>query len=297
MENVDFNSSSGPNQFGKKLAQCFLEKEHQIVSATDNPDIQLSFIRSTHKVAPLVQRLDGIHFGSHHDWRTSNESIYSTYRMADAIIFQSLFDQKICNNFFGRHRNATVIYNGTNIETINQISPYNDSFTQKHNKIWCCSSRWTNRPNKRLKDNIEYFLHKSNPQDGMIVLGPDSKNIIKNDRILYLGRLSWEECISIYKKSNFFVHLAFTDHCPNVVVDARASGCHIICSSCAGTPEIAGLNSTIIQDYIWDYKSPLDYKNPPPLDFEKNRPGIHNISCDINDVADKYIDVFKEVGL
>ena len=39
----------------------------------------------------------------------------------------------------------------------------------------------------------------------------------------------------MYKASTHFVHLAWLDHCPNVVVDARASGCKIVCSSAGGT--------------------------------------------------------------
>jgi len=295
MENVDFNSWSGPNQFGKKLAMAFLEKKHQIVKAEDNPDIQLSFIRSARKVAPLVQRLDGIHYNPNKDWQRANKSIFNTYQIADGVIFQSEFSERLCTNFFGKHDNTFVIQNGTDLEAISKIAPFEHSFADRFDKIWSCSSRWTNRPNKRLKENIEYFLEKSGKNDGMIVIGPDSKNIVENERIFYLGKASWEMCISVYKRSDYFIHLSFVDNCPNVVVDAVASDCHVICPSCAGSEEIAGPNSTVIEDFKWDFKTPIDPAQPPKLNFDDIRQGRYNVSYDIKSVANKYIDVFRRL--
>jgi hypothetical protein len=78
------------------------------------------------------------------------------------------------------------------------------------------------------------------------------------------------------------------DHCPNVVIDARASGCHIICSSSGGTSEIAGNNATIIQDMEWDYE-PFELYNPPRLDFSCQVPLTKPTNLDINKVAAEYL--------
>ena len=60
---------------------------------------------------------------------------------------------------------------------------------------------------------------------------------------------------SLYRASNYFIHLGRFDNCPNVVVDARAAGCHIICSSLGGTVEVAGQWSTVIVEDEWDFKA------------------------------------------
>jgi len=56
-ENVDFNSKSGPNGFGLKLARNFLKRGHEVTS--NNPDVQLSFIQSSNNFKPTALRLDG----------------------------------------------------------------------------------------------------------------------------------------------------------------------------------------------------------------------------------------------
>jgi hypothetical protein len=74
--------------------------------------------------------------------------------------------------------------------------------------------------------------------------------------------------LSLYKRSSTFIHLAYLDHCPNVVVDAQASGCQIVCSSSGGTKEVVSNGILIIEDE-WDLK-PLPLYRPPPLDFSKS---------------------------
>ena len=67
-DNVDFRSSSGPNSFGSKLARAFIQMGHQVVDK--EPDVQLSFISISRKLAPTILRLDGIYFCDR-DWETS----------------------------------------------------------------------------------------------------------------------------------------------------------------------------------------------------------------------------------
>ena len=63
LDSVDFNSRSGPNSFGLKLANQLTKDGHR-VNLDESPDIQLSFILASQNKAPIVQRLDGIYFNS-----------------------------------------------------------------------------------------------------------------------------------------------------------------------------------------------------------------------------------------
>ena len=90
------------------------------------------------------------------------------------------------------------------------------------------------------------------------------------------------------------MHLAFLDHCPNVVVDANASGCKLVVASSGGTKEIAGINATIVKDLDWDMK-PLDLYAPPKLDYSNIAKNDIDCNIDIVDVSKRYITAMESI--
>jgi len=292
-DNVDFSSSSGPNSFASKLAKNLAEKGN-IINQFEIADVQLSFVMATQKRAPIVQRLDGIYFNSEQDWQSLNVPIKQTYDIADQIIFQTEFDKDLTHQYFGKKDNFTIIHNGTDLEAISKIQTMHHPIIDKFHKVWMCASSW--RPHKRLSENIRYFLEHGSEKDCLLIAGKNAENDQKHDRIFYLGDLNWVELVSFYKRSDYFVHLSLMDHCPNVVVDARAAGCKIICASSGGTKEIAGTNATVIKDMDWNFH-PFRLYNPPMLDFSKKASNTHDNPIDINVVAEKYLSVLKQATM
>lgn len=287
--NVDFCSRSGPNGFGLKLAEQFLKMNHEVVNA--DPDVVLNFIQGNIPGHRNVLRLDGIYFNTDHDWKNQNEPIAASYRLADAIIVQSEFNKELVFNYFGARNNVHVINNGTNIDLIESIPPAKTEAPR--NKNWMCASSW--RPHKRLKDNIMYFLEFADDQSTMYVAGSgDLSGLqeVKDRRVKYVGDLPWNQLISLMKSCSNFVHLAYLDHCPNVVVDARAAGCKIHCSSTGGTKEVVGSGAEIVLEEAWDFKPTALYR-PPSLDFHTIKVFDNNSNIDIKNVAEKYANVLK----
>ncbi len=297
LDNVNLESSSGPNSFGRKLAQRLTTTGHTLVGHRDSPDVQLSFIQMMERSkAPLIQRLDGIYFNSRQDWATMNGPIKDTYERATSVIFQSAFNWRLTQRYFGASRCGHIINNGTDIVAIQGIQPIKHHAFDGFENVWCCASFW--RPHKRLDDNVRYFVEHAGPNDCLIIAGhvDDVTKLHKDNRIFLVGDIPWETLISLYRRSKYFIHLAFLDHCPNVVVDARAAGCHIICSSSGGTQEIAGLNSTVIEEIVpWDM-SPLDLYTPPAMDFSRKYAGIYDRDISIEAVTDQYINVMRSVA-
>lgn len=284
-DNVVFESRSGPNSFGLKLAQALSRRGHVIVNANEDPEIQLSFIQQVNDVAPVVQRVDGIWFNSAQDWKTANIPIKRTYDRARAIIVQSEFDRRLIEKFFGARDDVFVVRNGTDIDSILAQDPlYAPSLTNV-DKVWSCASSW--RPHKRLPENIRYFMEHAGSNDCLVIAGANPDKVIADPRVFYAGDLDTKTLIALYRASDYFLHLAWLDHCPNVVVDARAAGCHVICSSTGGTHEIAGENATIIQEDEWDFE-PCRLYDPPAMDFSKKKPGVSLCSISIDDVAQEY---------
>lgn len=290
-DNIDFNSHSGPNSFGTKLA-AELEKNGHRINKDKDPDIQLSFIQAAQKLAPVIQRLDGIYFNSEQDWELLNKPIKQTYDLASGTIFQSEFNKTLTEKYFGKKEKSIVIHNGTNLEYISKIPELNDPIINKFDSVWSCASSW--RPHKRLPENVRYFLEHSGDNDCLIIAGNNPDYQTNHNRIFYVGNLNYPQLISLYKKSKYFIHLALMDHCPNVVVDARASGCKIICSSSGGTKEIAGDHSVIIQDMSWDYL-PFKLYVPPRMDFSKIETQVQNSIINIEKVSDMYLDFFRKI--
>tara|TARA_R110000824_G_scaffold139366_8_gene304431 strand:- start:9616 stop:10518 length:903 start_codon:yes stop_codon:yes gene_type:complete len=290
LENVNLGSLSGPNSFARKLVNYVSPMGHNIVN-DNQADLRLCFIESFQgkTEAPLFQRLDGIYFNTVQDFQQQNANIKRTYENADGVIFQSNFNKKLTFEYFGEHSNTAIIHNGADTNLIKDIQQLRHSKLEKYDNIWSCASSW--RPHKRLSENIRYFFEHSDSNDCLIVAGSVNKNIPKDERIFYVGEVDYERLLSIYKASKCFIHLSWLDHCPNVVVDARASGCQIICSSTGGTKEIAGLDAIVIEENEWDLK-PLNLYDPPLLNFNNKIKNSFDVCYDMEEVAKKYINFF-----
>jgi len=275
--------------FGKQLYDELIKRGHSF--STENPDVHLAFIQSSKKVVPMVVRLDGIYYNTDQDWKSLNSPIFRTYVDSDHIIFQSDFSRDLVTSFFGE-KNHTIINNGTNFDEISKIDPFDDPLLKNFDKVWSCASTW--RPHKRLSENIRYFEENSGKDDCLIIAGDGYNEKVSDERIFYVGNLSRNDLISLYKRSDTFIHLGFHDNCPNVVVDARASGCKIICAGSGGTRTIAGPEAIVVEEDPWDFK-PMKLYNPPRLDFDRSIVNRIESNIDISFVAHRYEKVLQEI--
>lgn len=294
-DNVDMNSSSGPNSFAKKLSDQLKYHGHTVVTqGFFKPDVQLSFINIVNKQGkiPTILRLDGIYFNTRQDWNGLNTPIESAFKSADAVVYQSHFNKALIEKYFGNAKMSEVINNGVSLKAINSISPLHNTALDQFSEVWCCASSW--RPHKRLSENIRYFLESAPSDSCLVVAGNNPDYVISHPRVFYVGNLPWEQCIALYKRSSTFIHLAFLDHCPNVVVDARACGCNIVVASSGGTKEIVPMHAIIIDDLDWDF-SPIDLYDPPKLDFSRFKRNQSKVSVDIEYVASQYLNMFNDV--
>lgn len=272
--NFNPQSNSGPNKFTRQMAGNLIKRgKIEVTNSQEDADVEFCLIqRSSLRVKPSLLRLDGIYFNNKQDFLKQNEPIKFSYKTSDAIVFQSKFNEKLTKNWWGPHDNTCVIHNMPDLEAISHADPsIFDNFISKDVDVWSCASAW--RPHKRLSANLEYFCEKADKESVMIVAGKDSdKGVIDKynkeagGRIFSIGELNYFQLLSLYKRSSHFVHLAFLDHCPNVVVDAQASDCKIVCASSGGTSEIVS-DGLIVKDIDWNLRA-LDLYNPPTLDYD-----------------------------
>jgi len=288
LENVNLNSSNGPNSFAKKLVPKLQNMGHQIAPKR-SADVGLCFIESPvikHNF-PRIQRLDGIYYNTRFNYEAQNKNIKRTYEESDGVIYQSEYGKKLITKFFGDHENGKVIHNGADIDSISLAEPMKNEVDGR--SIWSCAAAW--RPHKRLGENIRYFLEHKGEKDILIVAG-DTPQIVKDSSIFYMGNLTQNQLYSLYKASKYFLHLGYLDCCPNVVVDARACGAKVVCTTSGGTQEVAGPDATVIFEEEWNFE-PLDLYDPPKINFDKKLDNSYNVGYNMNMVAKEYSDFME----
>ncbi len=301
-DGVHWNSSTGPNTFANRLARQLSLSGHTIADANDY-DVSLVFIEKTQNLnlnKPFVQRLDGI-WSKPNEFNTLNVNIKDTYHKANHVIWQSDFDKQMTLKWFGEPKNGSVIHNG--IELLNKIQTNNETLLelkQRYEKIFVCSANW--HPQKRLKDNVKLFKHlrtTKHPYSCLIVLGNNPDYEVADKNIYYSGSLPHQMCLEIYSVADWMIHLAWTDHCPNVVCEALSQQCPVICAESGGTKELVQNNGIVLTENV-KYNFELnDYDNPPRVDVTqlKTIPEINFDASYLNIklTAKKYEEVFEKL--
>jgi len=291
LDNVNLSSTSGPNSFARKLTKYGKQAGVQFDLAKP-PDAHLCFIESRREKfgAPMFQRVDGIYFNTHfgrNKYLLQNSNIKRIYDMASGIIFQSEFSKKLTTKYFGEHPNTTIIHNGADTDMIAATNPIINTVLDSYENVWSCAAHW--RPHKRLSENVRYFAEHSGEKDCLVVAGKYDGNepCFSHSRVFNVGQLPSQALIALYKRSKYFLHLAWLDSCPNVVVDARASGCKVVCSSAGGTKEVAGPDAIVIEEEEWDM-SPTNLYRPPRMDFEKKIENPYDSEFNMIETVEKY---------
>ena len=294
--NVNFSSSTGPNSFASRLANEFSTNNNiNIVGENDPYDIFLVFIEPSsipREGCKVVHRLDGIWFKPE-QFISHNQGIKWAYDNSHAVIWQSEFDKHMTEYHWGPKK-GEVIHNGINLSSIEVKDKEILKLKQRHDKMFVSSANWHRQ--KRLKENIEFFKKNSANDDCLIVMGNNPDYVVEDPRVYYTGSLSHDLCMQVYSAADWMIHLAWLDHCPNVVVEALSQNCPVICSSSGGTAEIVGDNGVIIyENKEYEYEL-VDYDSPYPISTDKIYLPDIDVRCDyldIRGIALKYISLFR----
>jgi glycosyltransferase involved in cell wall biosynthesis len=308
-DNCDLGASTGPNTFARRLATQLFNMGHEVV-LDDSADVSLVFIEPSGRslAKKVVQRLDGIWFKPH-EFETKNAGIKALYDRAAAVVFQSQFDQQMVSKHWGapglwnQPGRGVVIRNGIELDPIKQLTiPKLAEMRQAYERIYVCSSNW--HAQKRLEANVRLFEHLrlKRPSSCLIIMGGHPDYRATGSNVFYTGSMDHETCSQIYSAADWMLHLAWADHCPNVIVEALAQGTPVACAEVGGTKELIGSYGVVLKEAPYGYEL-ADYDNPPAIDVtqvddlptrqELNYSTIADI--DIRNVAQRYVDLFQKV--
>lgn len=271
LDNVNMGSTSGPNSFAKRLTMGLIETGHEVeLYDGRNADVSIVFIEPTGRplANKVIQRLDGIWF-SPSEFETKNSAIKWMYQNADGVIWQSEFDKGMTTKWWGNPKSGTVIRNGINAPQIKKFQiPALEQLRQQYEMLFVCSANW--HPQKRLSTNIDLYRRLRNfySSAGLIVLGSNPTKVA-DPHIFYAGSQPHDVCLEIFSASNWMLHTAWLDHCPNTVVEALSQGTPVICSEHGGTKELVQGYGIILKENS-EYNFELtDYDRPPSLDVSQ----------------------------
>lgn len=304
-DNVTWRAATGPNVFATRLAAAMAAMGHEALDEALGADASLCFIEPSGRplARKVVQRLDGIWFKAS-EFVARNGGIKSLYGRADAVVWQSGFDRQMTTRWWGEPRQGLVIQNGAPLRPVRALTiPRLIELRAVHDRIYVCSANW--HPQKRLEANVALFerLRERHPRSCLIVLGANADmRVASGPHVFYTGSVSHDVSAEIYSAANWMLHLAWADHCPNVVVEALAQGTPVACSEVGGTKELIGDYGVVLREEPYGFEL-TDYDDPPPIDvsqvddlpdrLELNYGSIADI--DIASVARRYVELFERL--
>lgn len=303
-DNVNLSARTGPNTFAQRLAPALIERGHDLVTSGSDADVSLVFIEPSGRplAKRVVQRLDGIWFKPG-EFATKNVNIRALYERADSVVWQSVFDMGMTSKWFGMPKKGIVIRNGIDTTPVKELTiPELLRIRKQHEMVFVCSSNW--HAQKRLRANIELFDHlRQNfyPTACFIVMGANPDVYVPHPSIYYTGSQPPEVYLQVFAMANWMIHLAWTDHCPNVVIEALAQGTPVICSEAGGTRELVGDFGIVVKEQQAYNFELADYDNPPQINVtqigklpHKSTLGSH-ANIDIKHVVEQYETLLREV--
>lgn len=301
-DNVSFNSRSGPNTFASRLAKGLFERGLEVDNYATDANLSLVFIEPSG--APLakktIQRLDGIWFKPD-EFLHKNSRIKSLYDHTNCVIWQSEFDKTMTIRHWSTPQHGTVLRNGCDTSPADITDEALLSLRKQYEMVFVCSANW--HPQKRLQSNIELFFHLKEQYNNscLIVMGSNPQPFVASPHVYYTGNLTHDKCREVFAISDWMLHLAWLDHCPNTVVEALSQQTPVICSSAGGTCELVqGYGIIINERKRYDFEL-ADYDNPPDIDVSQvqNLPQIHELkehaNINIDDVVSSYIELFNKI--
>lgn len=199
-------------------------------------DVQLSVIKINQQVGlPIVLRLDGVYYDLDTDYRELNRGISRAHSAADAVIYQSEYGKRLCEeHLYPRKKGATynIIPNGIKKGWAEKVE-----CDCRMNIV--VAAKW--RRHKRLKEIIELFLDFSGGVSDVYlhIIGDLCENKVKkHPKIVYYGELTYGEMIEVYSIADLHIHLSKRDNCPNTVIEAMGAGVPVITTNlCGGATE------------------------------------------------------------
>lgn len=181
----------------------------------------------------VIHRVDGSGWDygrrDNADERQAKVNIY-----VDTTIFQSEYSRySTMEKFPIISKEGSIIYNPVDTAIFNP----NGRRYQLEGKIRVATAK--NSTNSFKGEEELYQICKENPDIDFYLMGHYAKQL-EMTNIHYLGFLDRDNLVSMLRSCHVFLNLSQNDPCPNVVLEALATGLPVLYRNSGGVPELVG---------------------------------------------------------
>lgn len=152
--------------------------------------------------------------------------------LADVTIFQSNYGKYSTRNRFKVIRqDGPIIYNPVDID---MFSPHGEKLPLK-GQVKVCNAAWSTNPKKGSWQIPQ--LARSYPDVTFVLCGryPEKVDL---PNVEYRGHLSYEHLAAVMRSCDAYLDPSENECCPNVVLQALASGLPVLHKNSGGVPEL-----------------------------------------------------------
>jgi len=181
---------------------------------------------------PIVFRVNGIPKPSRNSRIDIPKRLKDYANKADVIVYQSQWSNEYSGYYLGENNDGMVIYNGVDTDLFN---PNGDKVPKDSSKtIYLCVQHSSNSC-KRFEEVKHIFsrLWQDNKNIELWLVGrfngqEYNYNFIDGEKVREFGIVNKSEIAKIMRTADVLIYPSYADSCPNVVLEAKASGLKII---------------------------------------------------------------------
>lgn len=191
--------------------------------------------------APALLNQNGIAYPGWAGAKTQelNDRLRTVLRRADHVIYQSEFCKQAADEFLGAAAGAwEVLHNAVDTR---EFTPADEAPAGGPVLLLAGDQTQPYRLGTALRTiallpDVRLLVTGALIEDGQAL----AEQLGVGGRVLFTGRYAQRDAPSVYRRAHVLLHPKVNDPCPNVVLEALASGLPVVHSQSGGTPELVG---------------------------------------------------------
>jgi glycosyltransferase involved in cell wall biosynthesis len=206
---------------------------------------------------PIVLNQNGVYYRAWYDgdWQRENARIAYLHAMATHVVYQSEFCRRCALQFLGaRKEGSEILYNAVDTDafTPSDVPEGDRPFT------FLLTGKITAPTGYRLMASIAGLAaaRRNGLEVRLLVAGAIDADVERkarawadrhavSDAISWLGPYRHTDAPQVYRAADAYLMLKHNDPCPNVVLEALASGLPVLYSASGGVPELVGSDAGV----------------------------------------------------